>query len=240
MTFRHCLVSDLHLDHPHPKTPPFEEEFIIVAGDTGNGLIGLKYLNKLKRRGHVIFAVDGNHEHYCNESQGRTLNETEVDFYEGLNQERVLDLPEHKLKIVGCNGWYEVRDEEHWLGYMNDGRFGNTSAKEVTEKAFTQANFLYDTIHEMPSDYRAIVVTHTSPHPMSLDPRYIGSHGNQYFFNPYMERVLFGVGKRIAVWYHGHTHRGMDQVIHGVRIVTNPRGYPGENPRWKPKVMEIE
>ncbi len=235
--FKHSLVSDLHLDHPHPKTPEMEQ-FVIVAGDSSNGLLGLKYLNKLKRKGHTVFAVDGNHEHYSNLAQQRTVSETEVAFYEGLEQSRTLVLEDHKLKIIGCNGWYEVRDEEHWLRYMNDGRFGNTSAQEITEKAYAQAMWVKEELDSLPADYKAIVVTHTSPHPASLDPRYIGSDGNQYFFNPWMEDS-FQYRDKIAIWYHGHTHRSMDQEIRGVRVVTNPRGYTDENPNWRPLTMEV-
>lgn len=238
MTFKYSLVSDLHLDFPHPKTPEMEQ-FVIVAGDTSNGLLGLKYLQKLKRKGHTVFAVDGNHEHYSNECQQRTVTETTQAFYSGLNQTRIHPLPDHKLKIIGCNGWYEVLDEDHWFRYMNDGRYGNTSAKEVTSYAQDHAQWIRQNLEDLESGWKAIVVTHTSPHPMSLDPRYIGSDGNQYFFNPWMGEIMYHYRDRIAVWHHGHTHKGLDQTINGVRIVSNPRGYPKENPDWKPLSMSI-
>ena len=28
--------------------------------------------------------------------------------------------------------------------------------------------------------------------------------------------------------------------VHGVRVVCNPRGYPRENPGWKPKTFKVE
>src|SRR3546814_15448953 len=83
MTFKYSLVSDLHLDHPQPKTPPLEQN-VIVVGDCGNGLVGLNYLNKLKREGHFVFAVDGNHEHYANAAQGRTVEMLEQAFDLGV------------------------------------------------------------------------------------------------------------------------------------------------------------
>src|SRR3546814_14391584 len=82
MTFKYSLVSDLHLDHPQPKTPPLEQN-VIVAGDCGNGLVGLKYLNQLKRKGHFVFAVVGNHEPYANVAQGRTVAMPEAAFEPG-------------------------------------------------------------------------------------------------------------------------------------------------------------
>src|SRR3546814_8352208 len=91
MTFKYSLVSDLHLDHPQPKTPPLEQN-VIVAGDCGNGLVGLKYLNKLKRKGHFVFAVDGNHEHYANVAQGRTVEMAEAAFELGLEQDMAFEV----------------------------------------------------------------------------------------------------------------------------------------------------
>ena len=32
----------------------------------------------------------------------------------------------------------------------------------------------------------------------------------------------------------------MDIVKDGVRVVCNPRGYPGENPNWKPQSITVE
>lgn len=37
------------------------------------------------------------------------------------------------------------------------------------------------------------------------------------------------MGDAISLWLHGHTHRAVDYKINGTRIVSNPRGYPGES-----------
>jgi hypothetical protein len=33
---------------------------------------------------------------------------------------------------------------------------------------------------------------------------------------------------RVGLWIHGHTHRRVDTVVDGTRVVSNPRGYPHE------------
>jgi len=44
------LISDMHVDFPQNKTPYEQfEETVVVAGDTSNGLEGLKFLNSLFR-----------------------------------------------------------------------------------------------------------------------------------------------------------------------------------------------
>ncbi len=45
---------------------------------------------------------------------------------------------------------------------------------------------------------------------------------------------------RIAVWHHGHTHYRQHKTVNNVPVIINPRGYPGENPDWKPLRVTIE
>lgn len=233
MTFRYSLASDLHVDTGHESrvtTMPWLSN-IILAGDTCNGLENLGIIQKFQRRGHQVFAVPGNHEHYRGSGD---LVATERSFYEklGLSQ-RVEVVP--CLTILGCNGWYVVDDPYHWQNYMSDARY--VDAEQVNDAAFAQSAWLGDELDKL--EGRAIVVTHTAPCMETLDPRYEGSAGNPYFFNPLMVWVMKAYADKIAVWHHGHTHTGMDKTVHGVRIVSNPRGYPGENPNWAPIEMEI-
>lgn len=37
----------------------------------------------------------------------------------------------------------------------------------------------------------------------------------------------------------GHTHFAGDKDINGVRCICNPKGYPGENPAWKPLKVTV-
>lgn len=104
MKFTFSLISDMHVDFPQPKTPYVDlEKFVIVAGDTSNGLGGLKFLQKLKNKGFEVFAIDGNHEHYANLSQDRTQQQTEDQFYLGLDQQNFVHY-HGELLIVGWNG----------------------------------------------------------------------------------------------------------------------------------------
>jgi DNA repair exonuclease SbcCD nuclease subunit len=237
MTIEYTLVSDMHLDFPQGKTP--YEKFkplVVVAGDTANGLKGLKWLNKLKNKGFDVFAVDGNHEHYANAAKGRTLAETETNFYVGIDQigpKWVRD----DLVLIGVNGWYLVEDDRHWRGYMSDSRHGAFTAQEVNTFAKAHSMYVDEELAKLKVGVKAIVVTHTAPCRETLDPRYEGRNGNEYYLNPHMTPLLGKHAEKIHMWHHGHTHSPMDVVKDGVRIVTNPRGYPGENPKWKPLTL---
>lgn len=236
-SFKFSLMSDLHVDHPQPKTPyDLLEKFVVVAGDTANGLEGLKFLNKLKRKGFEVFAVDGNHEHYANRSSGRTQIETEERFFDGIDQTCAETLDDG-LMIVGLNGWYPVSSWGQWDNYMNDSRLAQLGAVEVNELAINHAKQIHAMLelHDGP----AIVVTHTAPTQQTLNPAYAGHFSNEWYWNPYMREVLAMNRDKILVWCHGHTHAAADEIVDGVRVVCNPRGYPRENPGWKPLTIEV-
>ena len=54
-----------------------------------------------------------------------------------------------------------------------------------------------------------------------------------------LEDVVVVAGYTILVWNHGHSHAPADKIVDGVRTICNPRGYPGENPLWKPLTIEV-
>lgn len=233
------LISDMHVDFPQPKTPYEKlERNVIVAGDTGNGLVGLKFLDKMRNKGHNVFAIDGNHEHYTNVSRGRSIFETRDSFQQSNPPIYEMD----GVKIVGTNGWYQVQSPDVWFGYMNDGRNSvganaYQAGSVISHQAAQDYFFLRDQLDM--ADDPVIVVTHTAPCQETLAPRFKGHYSNEWYWNPLMERLLEGYSEKILVWCHGHTHESNEQVVHGVRVVCNPRGYPGENPNWEPLTIEV-
>ena len=232
------LISDMHLDHSQPKTPySLLEKNVVVAGDTMNGLKGFNYLDKIKNKGFNVLATHGNHEHYLNTITKRTLLETEERFikeYPPVN--KIEDVP-----VIMANGWYYVADPELWFNYMNDGRYivGDTpekSAQIVNEAMSRDAHFLRTELEKVD---KAVVVTHTAPCEDTLDPYYVGSKGNAFYWSPMSHAILQDFKDKILVWCHGHTHAFADKIVEGVRVVCNPRGYTGENPEWKPLTVEV-
>lgn len=237
MSFKFSLISDMHIDFPQEKTPYDKlEKTVVVAGDTANGLDGLKFLNKLKRKGFDVWACDGNHEHYSNFSQGRTAEETAARFREEFSGQGLIE----DVPVVLRNGWYLVTDESLWRGYMNDSQRCVLNKQEVNMRAWNDFNSIRLALQEWRDyQYKGIVVTHTAPCTETLDPKYEGSFSNEWYFNPYMRDLLSEFSENILVWCHGHTHAKNEAIVEGVRVVCNPRGYPGENPDWSPITIEI-
>ena len=65
-----------------------------------------------------------------------------------------------------------------------------------------------------------MVVTHHSPHPHSIHPRFAGSPLNAAFVSDLSP--LMGKAK---LWIHGHVHDSFDYELAGTRVIANPRGY---------------
>lgn len=233
------LVSDLHADFPQPKFP-YElcEEDIVIAGDTSNGLEGLQWIaGKMRNKGYRTYSCPGNHENYANLSRGRDIYETEARFREDFPAET--ELPDG-TPIVLRTGWYVVSDEAYWQRYMNDSKRMSVNQKEMNYLHFRDAEMLRQTLQSW-KDYqkKGVVVTHMAPCEETLNPEFAGSTTNEWYWSPGCRRLLEEFSEQILVWCHGHTHAKNEAIVDGVRVVCNPRGYPGENPDWRPMTIEI-
>lgn len=233
------LISDMHVDYPQLKTPyDLLEKTVVVAGDTANGLEGLKFLQKLRNKGFNVVAVDGNHEHYANASQQRDVEETTARFREAFPS-LVVDA-ETGTPFVCRNGWYPVSDHSTWYKSMNDSRKCNLDSSEVNRRAKRDAEIIEQVLWDWRNlQIKGIVVTHTAPCEETLNPAYDGDPSNEYYWNPFMRPLLSEFSDVILVWCHGHTHAKNEAIVDGTRVICNPRGYPGENPDWAPLTVEV-
>lgn len=235
------LMSDLHADFPQQSIDYSKlEKHVIVAGDTTNGLECLRFLGHKLRdtKGHTVLACPGNHEHYANLTSGRNIEETEERFREDFPG---YVEPDHFPPVALRTGWYTVTDEVLWKSYMNDSRRMVVEAEEMNRRAQQDADAIR-TYLQWWKDVQAkgIVVTHMAPCEETLDPKYVGEPSNEWYWNPFLRELLVEYREQILVWCHGHTHAACDKVVEGVRVLCNPRGYPGENPGWAPLTVVVD
>ncbi len=73
---------------------------------------------------------------------------------------------------------------------------------------------------QQPFPGKTVVITHHLPSARSVAERYQSSLTSACFASHLDE--LMGTS---ALWIHGHTHDSFDYVLHGTRVVCNPRGY---------------
>ena len=232
------LMSDLHLDIGSQLRVPIEdtEDVIVIAGDTSNGLQCLQYYAKLRKKGKTVIAVEGNHEHYSNAKQGRTMDQTKAAFLQSCPSKNVVN----GVPFVAACGWYTVHDDYYWSYYMNDRVNCATDFIEVNNKAIEDAEYIEDELKRWRDEgLRGVVVTHMSPCTETLDPRFKGEPSNAFYWNHRLRYLISDYPEQIAVWCHGHTHNKADTIVNGVRVVCNPRGYPNEVKDWKPITIEV-
>ena len=70
-----------------------------------------------------------------------------------------------------------------------------------------------------------LVVTHFLPTHESVAPRYRGDRLNRFFV---CDLSWLIVDRQPGMWFHGHSHAGVDYTIGPTRIYANPLGYPRE------------
>lgn len=73
-----------------------------------------------------------------------------------------------------------------------------------------------------------MVITHHCPIREVAGNGHEGHLGAAYF-NEWHELVALA-----DVWIFGHTHYVVDTIVSGCRVISNPRGYPGERTGFSP------
>jgi 3',5'-cyclic AMP phosphodiesterase CpdA len=79
-------------------------------------------------------------------------------------------------------------------------------------------------------DRKVVVVTHHSPSKLSIKPKYQNDFHMNGGYSSSLENFILDY-PNIKVWTHGHTHDTFDYMIGSTRILCNPRGYSGYEPR---------
>jgi Icc-related predicted phosphoesterase len=261
-----CFVSDLHADigsQPSIQWP--DADVLIIAGDTANSLGEIdNFFRKNSRKWTFpdVVTVDGNHEHYSNAPQRRTVAQTNDRLAELLPQ-GVHFLPSMgAVKIgdyyfIGRNSWYsfdssgdpinnraiwrQEMNDDKWIGFykLDEDQNFQPQPWELAERhAFEIRQLIVDTIEADPAAM-FVVVTHTAPHREMLIQRPEYLRTNPFYVNTRMEQVMTDFSERIVVWAHGHTHHRSEKTLNDVYVVANPRGYPGENRGWEPVVINL-
>ena len=252
------ISSDLHCDFSQPPINWPEGDILVIAGDTAN-TIGdeLKLLHKVSELYQHVITVDGNHTHYANRSQKRTIEQTLVAIMDQLPPNVHL-LGHHNphvecggIHFVGCNGWYSfdmtgdpVINRILWKQEINDcHKIGLDVISQIPiwDRAVNDAELMREAINQITDDKPIVAVTHTAPHRYMVKwaEDIFWNRLNSFYVNSHMQKVLENEGQRVSYWINGHTHHALELMVGQVSCISKPRGYPSENPSWKPRVVTI-
>ena len=235
------LISDVHLEawssHEFAVAPAARD--ICLAGDVGDPCSAayLSFLSRLSGAFANVFVVAGNHECY-----GRTV-EAALDAIDvacdsaGPNVwhlDRSSVALEDGSRLAGATLWSRL-EPENW----GDVRRGVNDFRRVRRLTRGAYNALHDAhVAWIASEIESCarrgqvikVATHHAPSFRALGADRTGDPCSGAFCSR-LDR-LFGAG--VAWWAFGHTHRAFDAAVNGTRLVSNPRGYPGEDTGFDP------
>jgi Icc-related predicted phosphoesterase len=105
---------------------------------------------------------------------------------------------------------------------------------EDARRIHLQTREKIEEVMAQPFDGPTVVVTHHAPSKRSIAERWQGDVGSPAFASD-----LTGFIERLqpALWIHGHVHDSFDYSIGKTRVICNPAGFEGENPRYDPNLI---
>ena len=230
------LVSDLHTEfdtefavwNPKPTS-----RILVIAGDYSTASTHdtlAEDLLKLPYE-HVIFVL-GNHDFYggdYNTTYSRWLAwpQDHPKLHVLQNQSVLVD----GIMFVGSTLWSDT-SKDGCGGYrvkhaLSDYKAIGSFKVDTVQKAHACAVEYLDRVLTETLE-PVVVVTHHLPSFSCVDAKYADCTYNAGFATN-LDYLLEKHTEKIRVWVHGHTHAAVDKKIKGVRVVCNPRGYPGEN-----------
>jgi predicted phosphodiesterase len=252
-----ALGSDLHLEFGALELHNTENaDVLVLSGDicVAKHLNGehhhdsryRKFFQECCERFPRVVYVLGNHEHYSYDLQytsGHLKRKLAHDNLHILDNETV-DIGDYTF--IGTTLWTNMNEEDsltlmHVRHMMNDFDSIKNSARMLSE--YKPAKLTpEDTVaeHRKSLDYinhvinnadkKYVVVGHHCPSFKSVHPKYAHDKIMNGAFASDLDDFI-AYRPQIKLWTHGHTHEPFDYMISETRVVCNPRGYLGHEPR---------
>lgn len=238
-------------------------DVLVIAGDIGHyNAESAKIIGFLKELyfNHIV-CVLGNHDYYL-------INRIARDDYEMNSYNRASQMREmlnamdgvycldgtvveiEGVRFGGCDSWYDGQYQLHnlnpyftksmeevrrsWKYVMNDAAY-MPNLKHFDELWEIQKPKIEATYQECD-----VMITHVSP---SIKPEHIPD--KHYRMDDTTSYFTFNGEKYVKnttakVWIYGHTHTPNEYEWHGVQLICNQMGYPGEIKNVQEKRIEIE
>jgi predicted phosphodiesterase len=222
-----------------------EADLVILAGDVHTRGRGVAWAQSTFTS--PVAYVTGNHEFYRGHID-RTLQKMK-NLASGSNvhvlENETLEIG--NVRVLGATAWSDFtaggrpfQAAEEARRSMNDFRlirsglgFRALSTSDVISRNRGTYEWLAQELSKT-FDGKTIVVTHHCPI-ISLSGPEQGSLLMPAFTNEWPELV-----PQADLWVFGHTHSHIDVIFDGCRVLSNPRGYPGEDCGFDPDfIIEI-
>lgn len=240
------ILNDLHIEFEDFAPPDIDADVVVLAGDIGVGMDGLRWAEDRFPDRPVIY-VPGNHEFYHHDiALIEELKAQAPAHIHVLNDDQVVI---NGVRFLGSILWtdFALFGEADRFFAMRQARQHMTdfSIMQIHGQCFTPEDAIR--LHMASRDWltamlaqpfagMTVVVTHHAPSSQSVHPRYANDLLTPAFASN-LENLMDG--DRPALWVHGHMHESYDYEVYDTRVVCNPRGYaPNElNPDFRPDLV---
>lgn len=241
---RILVYSDLHLEFCDFQPPTAEVDLVILAGDISVRSRGVTWANEAFRC--PVIYVCGNHEYYKGHIS-KTLVKMQAAAAKHVHVLENQSLVVGGIRFLVATGWTDftstgdykaaMRDCAEWMNDFRRIRAGDGYSKlrpsDLIGLNIATRQFLATELAKH-FEGKTVVITHHCPIPEVAGNGHEGHLGAAYF-NLWHDLVA-----EADAWIFGHTHHAVDTVVTGCRLVSNPRGYPGEKPGFVPDfIIEI-
>lgn len=235
------IYSDLHLEFGVGFEPPdCNADIVVLAGDIGKGVRAVEWANDAFRC-HAVF-VAGNHEFYGGHID-RTWEKMQLAAAPHVHLLENQAFVWEGIRFLGSTAWTNfslsgdpvtaAHDAQNEMNDYKRIRAGDRFRKLRPLDVIKRNRIAYDWLKielEKPFDGKTVVITHHAPLSCVLgageEP--VG-HLSAAYANDWPELV-----SKADVWIFGHTHDSVDAEFYGCRVISNPRGYPGEDIGFSP------
>ncbi len=219
------IISDIHMDHSIYTIYPedYDVDLWLNAGDTGPFLMR-DYFHTLFPKGRYVW-IHGNHDFY-NEPIGSASQYCKEITIDGI-------------KIAAATLWTDLtKGPLDWMMYKD----GLIDHRYMKNYGWNEGS--YNLHHDQQKDFLLtsnadVIMSHHAPSFQSTHERFKNDPYNFCFASELSEEIL-ALPKPPKLWIHGHMHDACDYMIGETRVVSNPRGYPGETHNKHYKVLQIE
>lgn len=231
------VLSDLHLELGPFEPPPVKADAVVLAGDIGTGVHGVAWARN-RFPGVPVVYVPGNHEYYGAKLSGLVPKMQEAALGCDVRVLSDASVLVSGVRFLAATLWTDFRlfgnpllAETEARDRMNDFRrirVGSDYRKlrpSDTIRAHNEAVRWLTRELSGPADGPVVVVTHHAPSLRSIKPT-LQREQLSAAFASHLDELVANSGA--ALWVHGHTHWNVDYRIGATRVVTNQRGYPGE------------
>ncbi|MDO8605051.1 MAG: metallophosphoesterase [Phaeospirillum sp.] len=249
---RLAVLSDLHVEKGDYQPPALDCDLIILAGDVGWGLEGVRWIGRTLA-GRPMIYVAGNREYWHHPEGVDPLAELrrEAVLVPGLiflhNEAVTLELAGARLRVVGATLWTDFSldgDAEATMTKAGDSmpdyrngrsaRGGVLTPADVVAANRASSAFIAAELAR-PHDGPTVVVTHHLPSELSLPRRRHGHVPQAASVSP-LESLMESAGPDL--WIHGHSHADCDYRLGRCRILSRQRGSP-DNIGFTPLMVEL-